>query len=160
MDEASSTVVGDVAVIDGRAAFILSQLLARSMRRGLKVRQIIAEARLAPEDQAAVLRAEVALEEAGERWRVAQLPQRGNAATRGNDEAVASMSMSTTAVAQVLGLSSRRVRQLATAGALSAVRGPHGWQFNRREVISYGCQRPGADVTFPPLAALPNENAA
>jgi hypothetical protein len=159
-EEASSTVVGDVAIIEGRAAFILSQLLARSMRQGLNVRQIVAEARLAPVDQAAVLRAEVALEEAGERWRAAQRKQRGNSVTAGSGDVLPSEAMSVTAAAQVIGRSPRRVRQLAAAGDLAAVMTPRGWMLDRRDVVAYRCRREGADVTFPPLLALSGENAA
>jgi hypothetical protein len=151
----SGTIVGPVAIVDGRAALILSHLLARSMRQGLSVRQIVAEARLSPDDQAAALRAELALEDAGQRWRIAQRKPSGNSETGGNDADLACFSMSVTEATQVIGRSPRRVRQLAAAGDLSAVKTPRGWMLDRREVISYRCRREGADVTFPPLVALP-----
>jgi hypothetical protein len=152
----SSTVVGDVAIIEGRAAFRLSQLLARSMRQGLNVRQIVAEARLSPEEQAAVLCAELALNSAGERW----WKHSGNSATRGKEDDLPCEAMSVTAAARVIGRSPRRVRQLAAAGDLAAEKTPHGWMLDRREVISYRCRREGADVDLPPLVALSSENAA
>jgi hypothetical protein len=151
----SSTVVGDVAIIEGRAAFRLSQLLARSLRQGLNVRQIVAEARLSPEEQAAVLCAELALSAAGERWRKSS----GNSATRGNDDALPCEAMSVTAAARVIGRSPRRVRQLAAAGDLAAEKTPRGWMLDRREVVAYGRHGPGEDVDLPPLVALSSENA-
>jgi hypothetical protein len=162
-EDASSTVVGDVAIVEGRAAFVLSQLLARSMRRGLRVREIVAEARLAPVDQAAVLRAELALEEAGERWRIAQRKPRANSETGGNADDLASEGMSVKAAARVLARTESRVRQIARAGGLGAVLISGRWVLDRREVISYRCQPLGADVDLPPLVGLPspsNEVAA
>jgi hypothetical protein len=153
--DASASLVGPAAIIDGRAALILSQLLARSMRQGLSVRQIVAEARLSSADQAAALRAELALEDAGERWRIAQRKPSGNSATPGNDAALPSEAMSVTAAARVIGRTDRRVRQLIKAGDLSAVLTPRGYMLDRREVVSYRCRRDGADVDLPPLVALP-----
>jgi hypothetical protein len=141
-DDASHTVVGPAAIVEGRAALILSRLLAGSLeggglRRRLTLRQLVAEMRMAPADQEAVLRAELALEDAGERWRLAQFPRRGNSETRGNEDDLACEAMSTRAAAQVIGRTPHRVTQLIRAGVLSAVRTPRGWALDRREVLEY-----------------------
>jgi hypothetical protein len=144
--DASVALGESCAVIDGRAAPLVAQMLAGELRGRMPLRRIVAEMRLSPADQAAVLAAELALEDAGERWRIASLPQRGNAETRGNAEPLASEEMVTTAhAAQVLGVPPRRVRQLRKAGDLRAVSSPGGWSFDRAEVIAYGTRRRGGD---------------
>ena len=149
----SGAIVEPSAVVGGRGALVLARLLRGSLGRGLSLRQYVAEMRLSPEDQAAVLEAAAALEEAGEVWRLGRLARkaRGNSATGGNDDGLRSgQAMSTDAAAAVLSLSPRRVRQLAAAGDLPAVRGPRGWMLDRRAVLSYreaAVQR--VDVTPP-----------
>jgi len=140
----SVVVDGPVAIIEGRTALVLSRILAGSLRQRLTLRQLVAEMRLSPADQAAVLAAELALEDVGERWRIASLPQRGNAATGGNDEGVKEIGdrdtvtlINTASAARVAGRSERRIRQLAKAGDLPADKTAHGWMFRREDVIAY-----------------------
>jgi hypothetical protein len=138
----SSTVVGPAAIIEGRAAFILSRLLARSMRRGLSVRQIVAEARLSPADQAAVLCAERELEKAGQRW--AEIRESAKAGESG--EPLASEVMSTRAAATLIGRTPQRVTQLIRQGVLSAIMTPRGYALDRHEVLEYAQGLPEASV--------------
>ncbi len=114
------------AVIPGRAALILAAVLRGSLRQGLALRQLVVEMRLSVADQEAVLAAEQALEDCGQRWRISQLAEiRGNSETSGNGSGVASeldmgAVLSTSSAARIVGRSERRVRQLAVAGDLPA----------------------------------------
>jgi hypothetical protein len=145
--ERSGTIGGETAVIEGRAALILARiLLGRNFVGGLTFEGLLAAWSLSPIDYAAALRALAALEEAGEtydrRFRI-----RGNAATRGNDEPLASSEpmVSSHAASLLLGCSERRVRQLATGGALPGVKTPRGWLFARSELILFRERRDGGE---------------
>jgi hypothetical protein len=123
------------AVIDGRAALVLAHVLARCLHNRAPLRTVLSEMKVAPDVREAVLAAELALEEAGERWRIGELARKqraaisSNAETSGNGSVVASR-----------GDGDRlhcRVRQLAAAGELPGVLTSRGWTFERADVIAY-----------------------
>jgi excisionase family DNA binding protein len=129
----SITLAEPAAMIGGRAALVLTAVLnRRSLKRELE------DIGFSEGDRAAATEAAIALAEAGESWRRSRLPQSGNAATRGNDLSLALEPMVTVDEAGVLlGLGSRRVRQLAAAGDIPAERTSRGWGFVRSDVVGF-----------------------
>jgi hypothetical protein len=145
----SGVLGGTVAVIDGRAALILSTILAGSLRDRLTLDLLLQRMQLDPASRAAALRGWRALEEAGETWR--RLPRGRNVEARGSGSAVPSQSMASPSVlnsrgaAGLLSLSARRVRQLAARGDLAGERTSGGWLFEREEVVAFRERRPRAE---------------
>lgn len=132
------TVEEAAALVPGRAALILAAILRGSLRNGLSLNLLLADMGLDPVNQAAAFDAYRALEETGERWRCAQLPQRGNAETGDDEIGVASDSLimvDSTEAGTLLGIGPRRVTQLAAAGVLEGTKTAHGWRFPRSEVV-------------------------
>jgi len=136
--EGSGTIVGPAAVIEGRSALVLSRILAGSLRGRLTLRQLVAEMRLSPADQAAVLAAELELEDAGQTWRISQLlPQSGNPEVIGSKPLAQSDPMTTLEAARTLALSDRRVRMLVVGGAIPAEKIGRGYVLERADVLAY-----------------------
>ena len=136
--EGSGTIVGPAAVIDGRSALVLSRVLAGSLRGRLTLKQLVAEMRLSPADQAAALAAELALEDAGQTWRISQLlPQGGSPEVVGSKPLASSFPMSTTQAARLLDLSDRRVRWLAAACVIPAEKVGPRYVLERADVLAY-----------------------
>jgi hypothetical protein len=163
MTDSTAIIDGPAAIIDGRAALVLSRVLDRCLYNHVSLRRALADLKVSPEYQEAALGAEISLRDAGERWLIAEEAQRKsgeNSETDGSGDGVSCEAMSVRAASQLLGCTPSRVRQLVRGRVLSGTKGPRGWQLDRREVLVYRSQRLGADVTFPPLAALPDENAA
>lgn len=136
-----SCAVDGVAVIEGKAAFVLAYVLAGSLRNRLTLRELLDDAGLSEAERDAALAAAAALAEAGGQWREAQLPRCGNAATRGSGELAPSGEIDVAMTSTLLRISARRVRQLAAAGDLPAVRTTRGWRFERSEVVAFRDRR-------------------
>jgi excisionase family DNA binding protein len=122
--DGSVSINGPVALIDGHAALTLAQVLAGSLRDGLSLNAVLADSGLKAEEQAEARAAARALAEAGRRWLVGQQAARssdsGTAATRRNEGVLLSTPMSTKDAAAIIGLSPRRIQQLAARGAIGA----------------------------------------
>jgi hypothetical protein len=115
---ASVGVAGDFALIGGRTAWHLGRVLAQPRLRG-QLEAMVARLAMPPEDRLDVLRACEALLKAGAEWRAISV---SGSATRArpdegrHSECVPSgASISAQEAAAILGLSDRRVRQLAPA---------------------------------------------
>jgi excisionase family DNA binding protein len=128
-------VTGDVALIRGSSALRLARLLAEELTGGLEA--TLVRRGVGPEARARVLRAYHALEQAGGAW----LEERnaaaagGNAATGGNELDLPSEEwMGTNKTALRLGVSPRRVRQLAATGELPGLNDRGRLRFRRADV--------------------------
>lgn len=143
--EGSGMVRGPAAIVGGCGALALSRVLRGQLHHGMNLRQVLAEMRLPAAEQAAAVSAAEALEDAGERWRLARFPQTGNAATCGNRVVAPSKVMSTQQAANLLHLSERRVRQLAAAGDIPASLVGSRYQFDHDAVLAFvGARRSAA----------------
>ncbi len=144
MSERPLTFTGPVAMIGGEAAFVLAGILAGSLRGRLSLRALLEDIDLDPGRQALALEAQLALASAGESWR-AQFPQRGNAATRGNDDGLLweddVVTVTVEAAAALLQRTPRRVRQYAAAGDIPADKTALGWRFRRDDVVGFRAAR-------------------
>jgi hypothetical protein len=139
--------VGGVAIIDGLAAAVLSRALV-DWRRAVPVG-------IAPDDFARVEQAVAAMREAGAGWwegverqrletsqRAEALPPRGSTEVAGKREAAESDAwISTNDAAAILGLSPRRVRQLATSRQLECVMAGGRMSFRRTQVLRRATRR-------------------
>ena len=131
-------ILGPVAMVDGRAALVLSHVLRGRLQHGLTLQRVLAEMGLSPADQAAVLAAELALEDAGQTWRISELrKQSGSPEVVGSKPSASSFPMSTTQAARLLDLSDRRVRWLAAACVIPAEKIGRRYLLKRCDVLAY-----------------------
>jgi hypothetical protein len=123
-------------------------VLQANLTNGMTLRQLVRLSAFSEEVAAAVVEAEGVLQETGRLWRQRRpLPQPGNAATRGNgvvvssDECSSQPSISSAAAASALGLTPRRVCQLADAGDLRAEKTVWGWRIDPGSVEALRVRR-------------------
>ena len=140
----SFTVSGPLAMISGRAAFILAAVLDCHLRNRHSLRSLLAEIGVDESDRAVALEAALNIAEAGEAW---HFRARGNAETRPQPEALTlapMVTIDTAEAAVLLCLGERQVRNLAAAGDLPAERTPGGpWRFLHRDVVGLRERRAG-----------------
>jgi excisionase family DNA binding protein len=137
----ASGVVGGVAIVDGLACAALSRALV-DWRRAVP-------AGIAPGDFAKVEQAVAAMREAGGQWlegverqRLETLPSRGSSEVAGKREAAESDAwISTNDAAAILGLTARRVRQLATSRQLESMKVGGRMCFRRGQVLRRAMRR-------------------
>ena len=138
----SQAVAGTIAIIESRGALVLARVLSEGLRHGLTLQMFLLKSGLPPEDVEAGLRAAVALRDAG----LTRL-ERTAASASGNAEALRkrspaqSVSMTTNDVSLFLGVTTRRVRQLALAGDLPSSRVGRGYLFDRDAVLGFRAAR-------------------
>jgi hypothetical protein len=119
----------EAAVIDGWAAWAIARMLSSHCRE--QIEELPAHLRAPLED------ATEALQHAGERWAISArgsteaLPAEAPVTSNCREELTASE------VADVLKVTERRIRQLATAGALPGKQKAGRWSFEPGAVLAY-----------------------
>lgn len=145
----AAAIAGGAVVLDGPSANLVAWLL-RLTERMFQVEgpEALVERLRLPSDNAAILLdAMAAFVSAAEGWQEARASADFRAETASAGELVSSgacVTSSVPAAAELLGLSARRIRQLAAAGMIEGTRGPNGWRLDRISVEALARERAAA----------------
>ena len=132
-------ILGPSAIVDGRAALVLSHVLRGRLQHGLTLQRVLAEMGLSPVNQAAALAASAAIEEAGESWHILELVRKQTRKSEviGSKPLARLDPMTTLEASRMLALSARRVRWLAAACVIPAEKVGRGYLLEHADVLAY-----------------------